>query len=82
MFNMIEAGKIKALYQVGENPILSEADANHVKKALDNLDFFVVQDIFVAMSTCALPVPQGCVGEIGASIRDRCGNAAVCDRRL
>jgi len=45
-FDQIEKGEIKALYQVGENPIISEADANHVKKALDNLDFFVVQDIF------------------------------------
>ena len=45
-FDKIDAGQIKALYQIGENPILSEADANHVKKALDNLDFFVVQDIF------------------------------------
>ncbi len=45
-FTEIEKGNIKALYQVGENPVLSEADANHVKKALDNLDFFVVQDIF------------------------------------
>ena len=45
-FDEIEKGNIKALYQVGENPVISEADANHVKKALDNLDFFVVQDIF------------------------------------
>jgi formate dehydrogenase alpha subunit len=43
----IEHGHIKSLYQVGENPIISEADANHVKKALDKLDFFVVQDIFM-----------------------------------
>ncbi|MBU1720854.1 MAG: formate dehydrogenase subunit alpha, partial [Bacteroidetes bacterium] len=43
----IEHGSIKALYQVGENPVLSEADANHVKKALQKLDFFVVQDIFM-----------------------------------
>lgn len=47
IFDQIEKGTIKALYQVGENPILSEADANHVKKALDKLDFFVVQDIFM-----------------------------------
>jgi len=47
IFDQIEKGKIKALYQVGENPILSEADSNHVKKALMNLDFFVVQDIFM-----------------------------------
>ncbi|MFZ4398691.1 MAG: formate dehydrogenase subunit alpha [Bacteroidales bacterium] len=43
----IEKGNIKALYQIGENPVLSEADSNHVKKALEKLDFFVVQDIFM-----------------------------------
>ncbi len=47
IFDQIEKGQIKALYQVGENPILSEADANHVKKSLSKLDFFVVQDIFL-----------------------------------
>ncbi|MEE4115780.1 MAG: formate dehydrogenase subunit alpha [Marinilabiliaceae bacterium] len=47
MFTEIERGNIKSLYQVGENPILSEADSNHVKKSLDKLDFFVVQDIFL-----------------------------------
>jgi formate dehydrogenase alpha subunit len=47
IFDRIEHGEIKALYQVGENPILSEADSNHVKKALGKLDFFVVQDIFM-----------------------------------
>jgi formate dehydrogenase alpha subunit len=46
-FDRIENGEIKSLYQVGENPILSEANANHVKKALEKLDFFVVQDIFM-----------------------------------
>jgi len=47
IINAIEHGSIKALYQVGENPVISEADANHVKKALEKLDFFVVQDIFM-----------------------------------
>ena len=40
-------GKIKALYLVGENPVLSDADANHVQEALARLDFLVVQDIFL-----------------------------------
>ncbi|MGM0538943.1 MAG: formate dehydrogenase subunit alpha [Thermodesulfobacteriota bacterium] len=40
-------GKLKAMYIVGENPVLSDADSEHVKKALDNLDFMVVQDIFL-----------------------------------
>jgi formate dehydrogenase major subunit len=46
IFNSINKGSIKALYQIGENPVLSEADANHVKKALKNIDFYIVQDIF------------------------------------
>jgi predicted molibdopterin-dependent oxidoreductase YjgC len=40
-------GKIKAIYVMGENPILSDADANHTEKALKNLEFLVVQDLFL-----------------------------------
>ncbi len=39
--------RVKALYVVGENPVLSEADASHAKEALEALDFLVVQDIFL-----------------------------------
>ncbi|MFC1623986.1 formate dehydrogenase subunit alpha [Candidatus Omnitrophota bacterium] len=39
--------KIKALYLVGENPVLSEANARHLEDALKRLEFFVVQDIFL-----------------------------------
>jgi formate dehydrogenase alpha subunit len=47
IFDAVLDGKIKALYEVGENPALSEANANHVYEALERLDFFVVQDIFL-----------------------------------
>ena len=47
IFDAIHQGKIKALYQVGENPILSEADSTHVVEALKRIEFFVVQDIFL-----------------------------------
>ena len=40
-------GKIKALYIMGENPVLSDADSAHVVKALEQLEFLVVQDIFL-----------------------------------
>lgn len=39
--------RIKALYIIGENPLLSEADAQHAKEALEALEFLVVQDIFL-----------------------------------
>ena len=41
-------GKIKALYLVGENPVLSDPDAKHVQEALAKLDFLVVQDVFLS----------------------------------
>ncbi len=40
-------GDLKAMYIMGENPILSDPDANHVAHALEHLDFLVVQDIFL-----------------------------------
>ena len=40
-------GNIKALYIMGENPVLSDADSNHVRAALEKVDFLVVQDIFL-----------------------------------
>ncbi|MDD1758726.1 MAG: formate dehydrogenase subunit alpha [Methanotrichaceae archaeon] len=47
---MIDAameGKIKAMYIVGEDPINSDPNASHAREALKNLDFLVVQDIFM-----------------------------------
>ena len=40
-------GKIKAMYILGENPVLSDAQAKHVEEALGKLEFLVVQDIFL-----------------------------------
>jgi formate dehydrogenase alpha subunit len=39
--------KIKAIYLMGENPILSDADITHVKESLKNTEFLIVQDIFL-----------------------------------
>jgi len=46
---MTAAGKgtIKALYIMGENPAISDPDSNHVKKCLRDVEFLVVQDIFL-----------------------------------
>ncbi len=41
----IDRGKVKAYYVMGENPVISEANANHVMHALQKLEFMVVQDI-------------------------------------
>lgn len=47
MFPAALAGKIKALWIMGENPALSDANSEHIAKALDALDLLVVQDIFL-----------------------------------
>ena len=48
MFEAAHKKEIKAIYLIGENPILSDPDARHVKESLETLDFFVVQDIFMS----------------------------------
>jgi formate dehydrogenase alpha subunit len=47
---MVEAwvdGRIRAMYIVGENPLLSEPDLHHAEKALEQLDVLIVQDLFL-----------------------------------
>jgi formate dehydrogenase major subunit len=41
------AGRIKAMYIMGENPAMSDPDLNHVREALCRLEHLVVQDIFL-----------------------------------
>ncbi len=48
--DMVQAmidGKLKALYVVGENPMLSDPDQHHLLKALEKLDLLICQDIFL-----------------------------------
>lgn len=40
------SGRIRAIYVVGENPMLSDPNLNHVREALEAVDFLVVQDLF------------------------------------
>jgi len=40
-------GDTRAMYVVGENPLLSEPDLHHAQKAIEQLDFLIVQDLFM-----------------------------------
>lgn len=70
-------GNIKALYIMGENPVVSDPDARHVVKALKNLDFLVVQDIFptetAELAHVILP---------GASFAEKTGTFTNTERRV
>jgi len=60
-----QPGKLKCLYIMGENPMLSDPDLHHVKKAFDNLDFVIVQDIFPTETAQVADVvlPGACYAE-------------------
>ncbi len=47
MMNRAFEGDLKALYIMGENPMVSDPNLHHVEEALKNLEFLVVQDIFL-----------------------------------
>jgi len=47
MMEKAHEGEMKVLYIIGENPMVSDPDLNHARKSLENLDFLVVQDIFL-----------------------------------
>ena len=47
-------GDIKGLYICGEDPLVTDPDTEHIKKALGSLDFFVIQELFMTKTAeCA-----------------------------
>ncbi|CAG9613009.1 Putative formate dehydrogenase [Bacillus rhizoplanae] len=42
-----EAGKLRGMYVMGEEMALVDSNANHVQHILENLDFLIVQDMFL-----------------------------------
>lgn len=65
MMPAASAGNLKALYIMGENPVMSDPDINHTRKALKNLDFMVVQDIFMTETAelADVVLPSACFAE-------------------
>ena len=58
-------GEVKALYILGENPLVSDPDLNHAEDCLKHLDFLVVQDIFLTETAQMADVvlPAACFAE-------------------
>ncbi|PKL61895.1 MAG: formate dehydrogenase subunit alpha [Methanomicrobiales archaeon HGW-Methanomicrobiales-2] len=58
-------GELKAMYIMGENPMLSDPDLTHVKHAIENLEFLVVQDIFMTETAelADVVLPAACYAE-------------------
>lgn len=58
-------GRLKALFVMGENPVVTEPDMTHTIEALQRLDFLVVQDIFLTETAQLADVvlPAACFAE-------------------
>jgi len=61
----VTAGEVKALYIMGENPMMTDADLNHLGKELEKLDLLIVQDIFMTETAKLADVvfPSACFAE-------------------
>ncbi len=70
-------GKIKGMYIMGENPMVTDPDLNHTAEALEKLDFLVVQDIFHTETT-----PYADVILPAASFAEKDGTFVNSDRRV
>jgi formate dehydrogenase alpha subunit len=58
-------GELKCMYIMGENPMISDPDLHHVEKAIKNLEFLVVQDIFMSETAelADVVLPATCYAE-------------------
>jgi formate dehydrogenase major subunit/formate dehydrogenase alpha subunit len=65
MIPKAHAGEFKALYIIGENPLVSDPDLNHAEASIKHLDFLVVQDIFLTETAQLADVvlPSRCFAE-------------------
>ena len=48
MFERMNKNQFKALYVIGEDPVVSEPNQDYTLKGMKNLEFLVVQDIFMS----------------------------------
>ena len=65
VMHAIKHGDIKGMYVQGENPAMSDPDANHARESLAALDHLVVQDIFLTETAYLADVilPAGAFAE-------------------
>jgi formate dehydrogenase alpha subunit len=77
MIPSILDGKIKALYILGEDPIMSDPDTSHIRNCLDECDFIVLQDIFPTET-----MPFADVILPGISFAEKTGTFTNTERRI
>lgn len=77
MMDAAVEGTLKAMFVLGEDPVLTDPDANHIKKAFNKMDFVVVQELFMSetakLADVILP---------GASFAEKDGTFTSSERRV
>jgi len=63
--NAALGGKIRAMFIMGENPVISDPDQGHARKALENLELLVSQEIFLSETgqMADVVLPAACYAE-------------------
>ncbi len=73
----IAEGRIHALYILGEDPVMTDPDSNHIRRCLERCDFLVLQEIFpsetAAYADVLLP---------GAAFAEKSGTFTNTERRI
>ena len=77
MMPLAAEGKLKALYVLGEDPIMSDPDTNHIRKALETCELIVLQEIFPSETA-----PYADVLLPGASFAEKDGTFTNTERRI
>lgn len=70
-------GRIKSLYILGEDPVMSDPDTNHIRHCLESIDFLVLQEIFPSETSAYADVLLP-----GVSFAEKTGTFTNTERRV
>lgn len=70
-------GKVKALYILGEDPVMSDPDTNHIRHCLETCDFIVLQELFPSETSVYADVLLP-----GVSFAEKSGSFTNTERRV
>lgn len=77
MIPNLAKGSVKALYIMGEDPVMSDPDTNHIRHCLESADFIVLQEIFPTETS-----PYADVVLPGVSFAEKTGTFTNTERRV
>lgn len=77
MIPSILEGKIRALYILGEDPIMSDPDTGHIRKCLEQADFILLEEIFPSETSEYADILLA-----GASFAEKTGTFTNTERRV